>query len=298
MKRWIKIVGLLAAVLAISFFLVRPKYDKPVSKNAQVPYKADPEVQEQLASLGYIDSGDYEEPKSTVPGEVARKIIQSGHVSLYVKHYDPFYQALQKQLAQEGGFISNLEANRSSGKLLSARIVVRVPSTRTNIFVSWLHEKGEIISEKITAEDVSEEFYDTQARLANAKRLESRLIDMVKTHTGKLQDLILLEEKIGEIRGQIEQMEARIRTLNRLVSLATLTIDVQVTNTTVNQAPTFASRIGKTWRKSTEALTDFLKDTTLVFIGVLPWIPVFILMIGMMLLIFRVGARMWRKRTA
>jgi hypothetical protein len=294
MKRWVKIsLFLVAVVFTFGLFFGR-------SVDKKFGLKGGGGLGEpQQADLGYLSQTSSPEAKVPAsPSEVARKIIQTGNVSLIVKHYDPFYQALQKQLALEGGFISNLEANRSSGKLVSARITIRVPSSRTNIFVSWLHEKGEVIAEKITAEDVSEEYYDTEARLANAKRLEARLIDMVKTHTGKLQDLILLEEKIGEIRGQIEQMEARIRTLNRLVSLATLTIDVQVTNTTVIQAPTFASRIGKTWRKSTEALTDFLKDSTLVFVGVLPWIPVFILMIGIMLLIFRVGARMWRKRTA
>jgi hypothetical protein len=70
--------------------------------------------------------------------------------------------------------------------------------------VSWLREQGIIQSENIKAEDVSEEYYDIQARLENAKRLEARLLDMVQKNTGKLADLVLLEEKLGEVRERIE----------------------------------------------------------------------------------------------
>jgi hypothetical protein len=291
MKRSVKMgTAILAIVIAIGFFFgtFQSRHAKIL---APLEYKDQGLDKQMTNDLGYV--------AATTPESPARKIIQNGYVSMLVKHYDPFYQALQRQLAQEGGFISNLEANRNGGSLISARITVRVPSSRTNVMVSWLHEKGDIITEKITAEDVSEEYYDTEARLTNAKRLEVRLMEMVKTNTGKLEDLILLEEKIGEIRGQIEQMEARIRTLNRLVSLATLTIDVQVSTTApVIQPPTFASRIGKTWRESTEALTDFLKGTALIFVGALPWLPVLFLLIAALVFIYKIAARIFRKHGA
>jgi hypothetical protein len=108
----------------------------------------------------------------------------------------------------------------------------------------------------------------------------------------------LLEEKIGEIRGQIEQMEGRMRTLDRLVSLATLTIDVQVESVAVAyQPPTFASRLAHTWEESTEALGDFLRGTALLIVGVLPWIPVAFAIIGLMVVIYRMGIRIFRKRS-
>jgi hypothetical protein len=297
MRRSVKIgIFVLAIAIAFGIFVARQQHQLDKSQGPY-EYKASTPAIAELQSAGYIGSKDgTEAPQRN--SEVARKIIQNGYVSVLVKHYDPFLLALQRQLAQEGGYVSNLEANRSNGKLISARIIVRIPSARTNIMVSWLHEKGEVLTEKVTAEDVSEEYYDTQARLTNAKRLESRLIEMVKNNTGKLEDLILLEEKIGEIRGQIEQMEGRMRTLDRLVSLATLTIDVQVQSVAVAyQPPTFASRLAHTWKQSTEALGDFLKGTALLIVGVLPWIPVAFAVLGLMLLVYRMAARISRKRS-
>lgn len=292
MRRSVKIGTLILAVaVAFGIFMAGPQYRLAKQQNPY-EYKLTSPASPELQSVGLISSAKDGAESPQRNDEVARKIIQNGYVSLIVKQYDPFFQALQRQLAQEGGYVSNLEANRSNGKLISARIIVRIPSARTNIMVSWLHEKGEVIAEKVTAEDVSEEYYDTQARLANAKRLEARLIEMVKTNTGKLEDLILLEEKIGEIRGQIEQMEGRMRTLDRLVSLATLTLDVQVQSVAVAyQPPTFTSRLAHTWKESTEALGDFLKGTALLIVGALPWIPVAFLLIGLIIVGYRMVAR-------
>jgi hypothetical protein len=194
MKRFLKPAIIIVAILfVLTFFLVRPQKRSmmvPPDEGAAASRlaKFDATKDEKLKSLGYIAEES--------PNDSVRKIITTGQVALTVKVYDPFYKALEHQLQQVGGYVSNLEATRDSGSVRWATITVRIPPSRTNLMVSWLREQGMIQSENIKAEDVSEEYYDIEARLANAKRLEARLPDMVQKNTGKLEDLILLEERL------------------------------------------------------------------------------------------------------
>jgi hypothetical protein len=284
MKRFLKpAIIIVALISALTFFLGRPTKQIALMRS-QAP------TDEQLAKNVALQV-----PSTPAP---ERKIITSGQVALTVKVYDPFYKALEQQLQQVGGYVSNLEATRDSGSVRWATITIRIPPARTNLMVSWLREQGMIQSENIKAEDVSEDYYDVQARLANAKRLEARLLDMVQKNTGKLADLVLLEEKIGEVRENIEQMEGRIRNLDRLISLATLTLNVQVQNSTTVADPTFASRAIGVWKHSLKSLKEVSQTGLLAIIAILPWILPVTLAAVILMFVFKGIRRMFRTRTA
>ena len=293
MKRFLKpAIIILVIVSAITFFLSRPQKMAIMSSPQRQPTTLTASTEKQLQALGYIDQ------ESKNQADSARKIITSGQVTFTVKVYDSFYKALEQQLQQVAGYVSNLEATRDSGSVRFATITIRIPPARTNLMVSWLREQGMIQSENIKAEDVSEEYYDIQARLQNAKRLESRLLDMVQKNTGKLEDLILLEEKLGEVRENIEQMEGRIRNMDRLISLATLTLNVQIQSSTTAATPTFASRALHAWKHSLKALKEVSQSGLLALIAILPWILPIGLAVVILLFVFRGIRRVFRTRTA
>jgi hypothetical protein len=228
---------------------------------------------------------------------MARKIIQRGQISFEVANYDSFYEALQDQLTRTGGYIGQLETYRSSGNLSSAKITVRIPAEGTSVFTSWLREQGKIVSENITADDVSEEYYDLQARLENARKFEARLMEMVKSNTGDLDDLVLLEEKLSAMREQIEQMQGRVRYLDRLVSMATLTLNVQVQNTTTTPTtPGFGTRAAHVWKESTGALKDASQAFVLLIVAIVPWILPICLAAALLWILVRTGMKLWSLR--
>jgi uncharacterized protein DUF4349 len=284
MKRFLKpAIIIVAIVCSITFFLGRPAKQIALMRPQMI-------ADEQLAKNVALQV-----PSTPAP---ERKIITTGQVALTVKVYDPFYKSLEQQLQQVGGYVSNLQATRDSGSVRYATITIRIPPARTNLMVSWLREQGMIQSENIKAEDVSEEYYDIQARLANAKRLEARLLEMVQKNTGKLADLVLLEEKIGEIRENIEQMEGRIRNMDHLISLATLTLNVQVQGSTTVATPTFASRAVHAWKHSLNALKDVSQSGLLALIAILPWILPVSLAAVILMFVFKGIRRVFRTRTA
>ncbi len=60
------------------------------------------------------------------------------------------------------------------------------------------------------------------ARLANARNTEQRLTDLLRNRTGKLSDVLEVEQEVDRVRGEIEQMEAERKNMANQVSFATL----------------------------------------------------------------------------
>ena len=81
-------------------------------------------------------------------------------------------------------------------------------------------------SVNVSVQDVGEEYVDIEARMANARRLEQRLVELLATRTGKLADVLSVEHELARVRGEIERYEGRLRYLRSRVSVSTLTLSV------------------------------------------------------------------------
>jgi hypothetical protein len=67
---------------------------------------------------------------------------------------------------------------------------------------------------------------DVTARVNNARRLEDRLITLLSTRTGKLDEVLRVERELARVREEIERYEGRLRYLSSRVATSTLTITV------------------------------------------------------------------------
>jgi hypothetical protein len=62
--------------------------------------------------------------------------------------------------------------------------------------------------------------------MENSKRLERRLIDLLATRTGKLKDVLDVEQALARVREEIERFEGRMRYLQAHTAMSTLSITV------------------------------------------------------------------------
>jgi hypothetical protein len=107
-----------------------------------------------------------------------------------------------------------------SGRTLTATL--RVPADQLDATLIAMKTLGRVESESQNGEDVTSQYVDLEARLANARNTERRLTDLLKERTGKLSDVLAVENEHARVRGQIEQMEAERKTMSNQVSFATL----------------------------------------------------------------------------
>ncbi len=153
-------------------------------------------------------------------------IIRAGQANIEVDSLEPAVALVRTLARQLGGYIANTAMQTGRGQLRSATLEVKVPANRFDEGLSGLAPIGKLESVNVSAEDVGEEFTDAIARMANARRLETRLIELIATRTGKLKDVLDVEQELARVREEIERYEGRLRYLQAHAALSTLTICV------------------------------------------------------------------------
>src|SRR5438046_4393302 len=184
-----------------------------------------PAVQEHLARTQSAVSSDGTAllPRADV---AANMVIRTGQTSVEVDSLERAVAQVRLLAGRVGGYVANTTMQTGRGQLRSATREVKLPADRFDDGLGGLSALGKLESVNVNAEDVGEEFTDVTARMGNARRLETRLIDLLATRTGKLKDVLDVEHELARVREEIERYEGRLRYLKAHAALSTLTIYV------------------------------------------------------------------------
>lgn len=217
-----------------------------------------------------------------------RKIIYDTVIGLVVEDYQDFERRIVELVDEHGGFVAYSETSRRFNDRQSGTWTIRVPVDRYTEFLTSVTSLGFAESRRENAQDVTEEFVDIEARIKNKRELERRIIAMLEERAGKLADVLEIERELSRVREEIERMEGRLRYLSDRTSLATVTINCREEQEyTPAAAPTFASRISRSWRGSLEALTATGENLLIVLVAMAPWLVVVGLPAGLILAGYR-----------
>jgi hypothetical protein len=153
-------------------------------------------------------------------------LVRHGQASVEVKAVDDAVTRMRQTAAQFGGFVANTALRTGKDEQRSAMLQLRIPSAQFDGAVAALSQLGKVESVSVTAEDVAEEYVDLGARLANARRVEARLAELLATRTGKLSDVLTVEQELARVRQEAERYEARMRWLERRATLSSLDVSI------------------------------------------------------------------------
>jgi uncharacterized coiled-coil protein SlyX len=206
---------------------------------------------------------------------VPQKIIYEAEISLVVEDVSKTERQIDELLRRFGGHVAEAAIDRTQGEQLSGRWRVRVPVAEFDPFLEAVSKLGVAESRRQTAQDVTEEFIDLEARIANKKRLEERIVELLKESSGAIKDVIEVERELARVRGEIEQMEGRLRYLTNRTELTTVTIVAREERDYVPpEAPSFTARIRQAWSGSLLALRRFGEQVVIAAVAAFPWIAV------------------------
>jgi len=153
-----------------------------------------------------------------------RKLIRNAQLDLQVANYDAAVQKLTAMAAEEHGFVATQNSAKLPNGKLQGTIVIKVLPENLDRFLQKARGLGELKNQTLGTDDVTKAYFDTDARLRNAKRMEERLLDMLKQNTGKVSDLLQVEKELARVREQIEQMQGELKYYDALVQYATVTV--------------------------------------------------------------------------
>lgn len=215
---------------------------------------------------------------------LARKIIYTASLSLVVEELSKAQKNLARLVRERGGYIAETNVGGSSGSPRQGTWKVRVPVEQYEAFMTAASALGELQSTQSNSDDVSAEYYDVEARIKNKQVEEARLIQLLQKATGKLGEILQVEREISRVRGEIEQMQGRLRVLANLSSLTTITISMnEIKNYVPPKPPTFGTEVSRRFSSSLSGLVEFGKNLVFAFVTLFPWIVVFALPIALLI---------------
>ncbi len=219
--------------------------------------------------------GAAEEPKDAVPTVQPRKIIYNAQVKLVVEDLSTVVDNLTALIKAHGGYVAETDLSGSAGGQRRGMWKVRVPVDRFDAFLGAVAKLGELQQNHVDSQDVTQEFYDIEARIANKQQEEKRLLKHLGESTGNLEDILAVEREISRVRGEIEQGQGRLRYLANVSALSTVTVTAsELRDYTPPISPTFSTQVGRTFFNSVQLLVDFGKGLMLLVVAGLPWLPV------------------------
>jgi anti-sigma factor RsiW len=208
-----------------------PLQAPPPSSSAETRAKTESsaEVERTIVTGSNIPVAEEAEakPGETPAPEVAnRKLIRNASVELDIVSFDDAVQKITVFANEERGYVSTTSSEKQANGKLRGEVVVKVLPENLDRFLQKTRRLGELKNQTLGTEDVTKAYFDTDARLKNARMMEQRLIDMLKTKTGKVSDLLQVEKELGRVREDIEKMQGELKYWDSQVQFATVTISL------------------------------------------------------------------------
>ncbi|HKP93409.1 MAG TPA: DUF4349 domain-containing protein [Chthoniobacterales bacterium] len=159
-----------------------------------------------------------------------RKLIRNATAELEVVSFDESVQKITAFAAEEKGYVSTTSSEKQANGKLRGEIIVKVLPDNLDRFLGKLRGIGELKNQALTTEDVTKAYFDTESRLKNARMMEQRLIEILKTKSKDVADLLEVEKELGRVREQIETMQGELKFMDSQVAFATVTITLAEKN--------------------------------------------------------------------
>ena len=189
----------------------------------KLPAKVD-QVKFVKPEVASAEETSYEVNESDKKILVEQKIIKTGSVRFETNDLEKTYQQVFLAAKKYKSNIQNDSEGKEYGSIYK-RMTVRVPSQNFDLFLNEISQGVTFFDTKeVSAEDVTEQYIDIEARLIAKKRLENRYLELLKKAT-KVIEILEIEKQLSAIREEIESKQGQLLYLQNQISMSTITIE-------------------------------------------------------------------------
>src|ERR1035441_1844504 len=161
----------------------------------------------------------------TLPPRATKRMVErQAKLVLTATDFEKRRASRVASVRPHGGYAGALTVTSPSAAARTLATTLRVPADQLDTVLTELKTLGRVEEESQSGEEVTAQYVDLEARLANARNTENRLTDLLRERTGKLSDVLEVEQQLSRGRGEVEQMEAQRKNLANLVEFATVSV--------------------------------------------------------------------------
>ena len=227
------------------------------SGGPEVNYDSAPAESPGPGSLGY-SSG------------IERRTSQNADLQMKVQDVPAAVEQIIALSNQQGGYTVNSHVNRDDERV-SAQLVIKVPQAHLQPVLESIANLGEVTDKVITTQDVTEEYYDSQARLKVLQAKEQRLLGLMDK-AANITEIISVENELTKTRSEIEVLTGRLQYLSNITDFSQINITLQQGIPGTVKAP--QGTWGKAWQGfigSINGVINFTSQLVVSFFVILPW---------------------------
>lgn len=260
---------------------------------AETPLEAEEDRQEEW------DAGS--DPDDAAAAQAARKLIRTVNLTVETTEFDDLLSSINQFVAANGGYI---EQSDLSGKSISggrdrryASITARVPATQVDAFLGQMSEKSNVTYRSESVQDVTLQYTDIESRKKSLTIEQERLWELLEK-ADSLEAVIALEERLSEIRYELEKLESRLRTYDNQVDYSTVYLNInEVAVFTPTEPDSVLTRIQKGFSRNLKNVENGFVDFFVWLISSLPSLLVWAVWIAIAVLIVRAFIKRLRRKT-
>lgn len=247
------------------------------------------------SSSGYAGgSKSIQTEKSTIADELQdgsqdQMLIKKATISFDVKDYSKARKRIVDIIKSNDAYISS-EYESKNDYQISNTMQIRVASDKFEPLIDSLIGQANNLDQKIiTVKDVTEEFVDVKARINAKKQVEKRYLEIL-SKAESVKEILEVEQKLGQIREEIESREGRLKYLSHQVSLSTINITFYQQKTAIPKSRiNFLNRLSSSFISGWRGLIEFLLDLVSIW-------PFLIIITGVVFFIYKLFKRLKRKK--
>lgn len=268
----------LALIIALSLVGCSKSAPNTAFDGAYNGYYSESEETPSASPQEFLDS-DY--ASETAIGEntsaSGRKLIRTVNLSMETLEFESFVSALQKAVAKTGGYIESSDISGNSynySRNRYASFTCRIPSAKLDGFLGTVGGIGNVTSSYENQDDVTLSYVDTEARVASLQTEYDRLLELL-SKAENIDSVIALEQRLSDVRYQLESYKSQLRTYDNLVDYSTVTISAsEVQRVTSPEEKSVWARISTDFSDNLYDVGTGLVDFFVWFVSATPYFAV------------------------
>jgi anti-sigma factor RsiW len=202
-----------------------PKYSAPMTDSQRLEVLKRQQMA-QVASNLDVNQAPTAQGQMQVEPTAGPMIIQTAQLTVVIQNLDSARAQVDKIVDRHRGYVGDLTVSAPGNGARTLTATLRLPAAQLEAAMAELKNLGRVESETQNGQDVTAQYVDLEARLSNSQQTEKRLLELLGNRTGKLSDVLEVENELSRVREQIERMEGERRLMAKQVEYATLTATV------------------------------------------------------------------------
>ncbi len=229
-----------------------------------------------------------------------QKIIETLSYQIETLRFDESVKTIQTLCSKLGGYIQNSSVDgrgENQENLRQALFTLRIPQGKLSELKTSASGIGSILNFTSNSENISDKYYDTEARLKSLRTQQERLLALLQK-SGALKDIIELEKALSDVNYQIEELTGSLRQYDSLIDYSTVTIQlVEVVKTTElkSEPVNLGGRIIRQFQDSMTALGAMGEALLVFFIGCSPILILLAVVFAAVFLVLRTKKKRLKK---